>query len=164
MARLTAKQEKFVQGLVSGLSQRQAYIAAYPSAKKWKENNVDSNASQLFKNTKVLQRYNELMDEHKDKALWTREEAVNELKWLFNQAKESINLHDEGYVRQGTANAILGAIQELNKLELLYPLDQRQAKKIDIENNSKEESGGIEGQILIVDEWSDSNEEITSED
>ena len=29
---LTAKQEKFVQGLVSGLSQRQAYRQAYPNA------------------------------------------------------------------------------------------------------------------------------------
>lgn len=151
MARLTAKQEKFVQGLVSGLSQRQAYIAAYPSAKKWKENNVDSNASQLFKNTKVLQRYNELMDAHKDKALWTREEAVNELKWLFNQAKESINLHDEGYVRQGTANAILGAIQELNKLELLYPLDQRQAKKTDRDLEDGFD-GSAETVIFMTDE------------
>ena len=34
-------------------------------------------------------------------------------------------------MRKGTADALLGAIQELNKLELLYPLDQRQAKKVD---------------------------------
>lgn len=131
MARLTTKQEKFVQGLVSGLSQRKAYIEAGYSVTGKSDEYVDIRASELMKNSKVIVRYNELMDEHKEKALWTREEAVNELKWLFNQAKESINLHDEGYVRQGTANAILGAIQELNKLELLYPLDQRQAKKAD---------------------------------
>lgn len=128
---LTAKQEKFVQGLVSGLSQRQAYIEAGYATKGKSDTTIDANASRLFKNSKVLARYNELMDEHKNKALWTREEAVNNLKWLADRAMQSIDMMDEGYVRQGTANALLGAIQELNKLELLYPLDQRQAKKAD---------------------------------
>ena len=140
-----------MQGLVAGLSQRQAYIEAYPSAKKWKEQNVDSKASNLLKSDKVQARYQALLEEHKNKALWTREEAVNELKWLFNQAKESINLHDEGYVRQGTANAILGAIQELNKLELLYPLDQRQAKKADRDLEDGFD-GSAETVIFMTDE------------
>lgn len=151
MSNLTTKQEKYVQGLVAGLSQRQAYIEAYPSAKKWKEQNVDSKASNLLKSDKVQARYQALLEEHKNKALWTREEAVNELKWLFNQAKESINLHDEGYVRQGTANAILGAIQELNKLELLYPLDQRQAKKADRDLEDGFD-GSAETVIFMTDE------------
>lgn len=64
------------------------------------------------------------MDEHKAKALWTREEAVEALKWLYNQGIVSIKEHDEGYVRQGTSSAILGAIQELNKLEDLYPSEK----------------------------------------
>ena len=83
MSKLTAKQEKYVQGLVAGLSQRQAYIKAYPNARKWNDNSVDSRASNLLKNDKVLTRYNELMDEHKDKALWTRDDSVNKLIWLI---------------------------------------------------------------------------------
>lgn len=133
MTRLTAKQEKYVQGLIAGLSQRQAYIKAYPNARKWNDNSVDSRASNLLKNDKVLTRYNELLDEHKNKALWTREDAVNKLIWLAERAMESIEGQDEGYVRQGTSGALINAIQELNKLELLYPLDQRQAKKVDVE-------------------------------
>ena len=127
---LTAKQEKFVQGLVSGLSQRQAYYEAFPNSKKWKPETVDVKASELFKHDKVLVRYNELMDEHKNKALWTREEAINELKWLYKQAIKSIKEQDEGYVRQGTSSALLGAIQELNKLEDLYPSDKHQVEHI----------------------------------
>ena len=61
------------------------------------------------------------MGEHKAKALWTREEAVKDLIWLKEQAKSSIELDDEGYVRQGTSGAYISAIQELNKLEDLYP-------------------------------------------
>ena len=133
VTRLTAKQERYVQGLVAGLSQRQAYIKAYPNARKWNDNSVDSRASNLLKTDKVLTRYNELLDEHKDKALWTREDSVNKLIWLIEKATVSIEEHDEGYTRQATANALLNAVQELNKLELLYPLDQRQAKKIDTE-------------------------------
>lgn len=123
--KLTPKQEKFVQGLVSGLSQRQAYKKAYPNARKWNDNSVDSRASNLFKNDKVLTRYNEIMNEHKEKALWTREEAVEALKWLYKQSVTSIKEHDEGYVRQGTSSAIVSAIQELNKLEDLYPSDKQ---------------------------------------
>ena len=127
---LTPKQEKYVQGLVAGLSQRQAYIQAYPKASDWKENSVDRQASTLLKNPKVLARYNALMEEHKSKALWTREEAVNKLKWLYKQAIKSIEDQDEGYVRQGTSSALLGAIQELNKLEDLYPSDKHQVEHI----------------------------------
>ena len=133
MARLTAKQEKYVQGLVAGLSQRKAYREAYPNSTKWKDSTVDSKASHLLKENKVTARYGELMDEHKDKALWTREHAGNKLIWLVARAMESIEEQDEGYVRQGTSGALINAIQELNKLELLYPLDQRQAKKVDVE-------------------------------
>lgn len=127
---LTAKREKFVRGLVSGLSQRQAYYEAYPNSKKWKPETVDNKASKLFKENEILARYNELMEEHKNKALWTREEAVNELKWLYQQAIKSIKEQDEGYVRQGTSSALLGAIQELNKLEDLYPSDKHQVEHI----------------------------------
>lgn len=120
---LTAKQEKFVQGLVSGLSQRQAYYEAFPNSKKWKPETVDNKASKLFKESEILARYNALMDEHKEKALWTREEAVNDLKWLKEQAKQSIldEKFDNGYVRQGSATAFINAIKELNSLEDIYP-------------------------------------------
>ena len=127
---LTAKQEKFVQGLVAGLSQRQAYREAFPNSKKWKPETIDSKASALFNSGKVLARYQQLIDEHKQKALWTREESVTKLRWLAEQAEQSIINQDEGYVRQGTANALLGAIQELNKLEDLYPSEKHQLEHI----------------------------------
>ena len=127
---LTAKREKFVRGLVAGLSQRQAYYEAYPNSKKWKPETVDNKASKLFKENEILARYNALMEEHKDKALWTREEAVNGFKWLYKQAIKSIEEQDEGYVRQGTSSALLGAIQELNKLEDLYPSDKHQVEHV----------------------------------
>ena len=98
-----------------------------------KDATIDNNAYKLMQKNEILTRYNELMAEHKEKALWTREDSINKLIWLIEKATVSIEEHDEGYTRQATANALLNAVQELNKLELLYPLDQRQAKKVDSE-------------------------------
>lgn len=134
---LTAKQEKYVQGLVAGLSQRQAYKEAY-NTERMKDNTIDNKASKLFKGNEIRARYNALMDEHKEKALWTREEAVNTLKWLLDKSMQSIEVQDEGYVRQGTSNAIVAAIKELNELELLYPLKKKQVEKIDSEIHKDE--------------------------
>lgn len=131
VVKLTAKQEFYVQGLISGLSQREAYKRAYPST-KMKDKTIDEVASKMLKNTKVYTRYAELMNEHSEKALWTREQSVNTLKWLLNQSIESVKSEkfDKGYVRQGTANAIVSAVKELNELELLYPLKQAQLERI----------------------------------
>lgn len=123
---LTTKQEKYVQGLVAGLSQREAYKQAGYATEGKSDNTIDANASRLFKNSKVLTRYNELIEEHKTKALWTREEAINKLKWLMSKAESSIEIQDEGYVRQGTSTAFVNTIQELNKLEGLYPSEKQE--------------------------------------
>lgn len=155
MAKLTAKQEKYVQGLVAGLSQRKAYRVAYPSSNKWKDATVDNKASALLREDEILARYNELMDEHKAKALWTREEAVSTLKWLVERSISSIDEQDEGYVRQGTSNALVAAIKELNELELLYPIKAKQVQKLDAEinkddtqENKLEELFGILGETI----------------
>jgi phage terminase small subunit len=113
---LTTKQEKFVQGLISGLSQREAYKRSYDCS-NMKDSTIDVKASQLYSNGKIRIRYDELITEHKSKALWTREESVSDLKWLKEQAKSSII---EIGVRQANTNAMLNAIKELNELEDLY--------------------------------------------
>lgn len=66
------RHEKFVQNLVAGMSQRKAYRDAYPSAEKWKDSTVDSQASRLFGDRKVFARYNEIQEEQKKAALLTR--------------------------------------------------------------------------------------------
>lgn len=84
VAKLTSKQEKFVQGVISGLSQREAYRQAYPSSIKWTDNAVDVNACKLLNNAKVLLRYNELRDrlvkEAEDECIVTAKDVLRELK------------------------------------------------------------------------------------
>lgn len=113
MDKLTPKQELFVQGIISGLSQRQAYRKAYPSAKKWRDNVVDNKASELLKNGEVLVRYRELLKQFSNMSLWSREHAFNEYEWLKNKARASIE--NDG-IRQANSNAFLSALEGMNNM------------------------------------------------
>ena len=117
MAGLTPKQEKFVQALVAGKSQREAYKAAY-NATNMKDETIDRKACELLKNGKVTARYDELMEEHKNKALYTREEAVKDLIWIKNEAKKDIK---ENGFRQANSTTYVNSIKELSTLNDLYP-------------------------------------------
>lgn len=113
MDKLTPKQELFVQGIISGLSQRQAYRQAYPSAKGWLDSSVDSKAAVLLQNVKVLSRYRELLKQFSNMSLWSREQAFNEYEWLKNKARASIE--NEG-IRQANSSAFLSALDGMNNM------------------------------------------------
>ena len=129
MAKLTAKQEKYVQGLVAGLSQRKAYREAY-STKNMKDATIDNNAYKLMQKNEISTRYNELMDEYKEKAIWTREKATEKLLWLINMSE--VDLEEKGF-RLANSSAYLNAIKELNEIALIYPVKAKQIEKIDSE-------------------------------
>ena len=127
---LTSKQEKFIQALVAGKSQRQAYKEAY-NATKMKDETIDTRACELLKNSKVKARYDELLEEHKNKALYTREEMVNDLIWIKEKAKEDIKNPKKG-LKQANGTIFINAIKELGELNELYP-----SKKQDIKMDAK---------------------------
>jgi phage terminase small subunit len=76
--KLTVKQEKFVQGLFAGLSQRETYKQAY-SAKKMTDNQIDVEASKLANNPKITLRLDELTNELKQRNMVTVEKVIAEL-------------------------------------------------------------------------------------
>ena len=129
---LTPKQEKFIQGIVSGkLSQRDAYKQAYNTS-RMKDETIDKRASELFNNREVKGRYKALMEEHKKKALWSREQSVNDLMMLKDEAWMSIS---EKGMNQTNSNAFINAVKELNELELR---DRLKEKKIEADIKKKE--------------------------
>ena len=105
--KLTDKQEKFVQGLIAGKTQREAYRAAYPNCKA-SDKVVDVKASQLFDVDKVRIRYNEIHDrlikEAEDECIVTAKEVLAELKrigfadikdFLSFKTKKTVVAHDK---------------------------------------------------------------------
>lgn len=75
--KLTPKQEKYVQGLFAGLSQREAYKQAY-SCNNWKDNSIDREASVLASKPKIFQRLKELQDEYQERNMVTKERVLQE--------------------------------------------------------------------------------------
>lgn len=76
--KMTPKQERFVQGLFAGLSQREAYKEAFPSSLKWQPETIDARACELAKNSKVVVRMNELTNELKQRNMITVEKTLAE--------------------------------------------------------------------------------------
>ena len=84
MEKLTIQQETFVQELIKGQTQRQAYYIAYPHTKKWKPSSVDERASRLFNTVKVKSRFeqlkNRVIQEAEEEAIVSAKEVLKELK------------------------------------------------------------------------------------
>lgn len=73
--KLTVKQERFVQGLFAGLSQREAYKSAY-NAVNMKDSTIDTRACLLAKESKISKRLQELQDELKERNMVTAEKVL----------------------------------------------------------------------------------------
>lgn len=124
---LTDKQEIYIQNLVKGLSQRQAYREAYPKSKNWKDKTVDNRASKLFNTYEVFTRYQELQKEkaedQRQKNLWSYEQSVKGLMWIIQQSQ--LDIREKG-LRQANGTVFINALKELNELQGLG--EQREAK------------------------------------
>lgn len=79
---LNIKQEKFIQNIINGMSQRQAYKDAYNA--NYSDKSIDEKASTLFNSEKVQERYKELLKELEDKAIMTAKERMIWLSKVIN--------------------------------------------------------------------------------
>lgn len=132
---LTTKQEIFVQRLLEGNTQAEAYRFAY-NCENMKDKTIIEKASKLMAQSNIRARYEELLEEHKQKALWSRSKAEEKLMWLLDKSQEDIEYRG---LKQANSNSMLNTIKELNTLTDLYPkknkeedvnLEDREAEKI----------------------------------
>lgn len=119
-----ARHEKFAQELAKGISQRKAYRVAFPRSEKWKDETVDSKASALAKNDKVLARVEELKAAAASNAVMT---ATQRKEWLT----ELINSEDEA-----TPN-------KLKAIDILNKMDGEYTEKVAINGNVNNPMAGL---------------------
>ena len=120
---LTAKQEKFVQNLIKGMSQREAYKNSYNNNMTDKQ--IDEEACKLLKNPKVNQRYNELIQKAEDEAIMS---AIERKKWLTKvingEIKEESKYYDDHevvvYEKDADISTKIKALDTLNKMDNAY--------------------------------------------
>lgn len=105
--KLNVKQEKFIQGLINGLSQRQAYKEAYNP--KYSDKIVDNRACELFNKDEIQVRYKELLEKMQEKSIMT---AIERRKWLTDIINGKIK-HDG---KTANFNEKLKALEMLNKM------------------------------------------------
>ncbi len=120
-----ARHEKFAQELVQGTSQRKAYRVAFPKSVNWKDETVDSKASNLSKNDKVLARVKELQEEISSKAIMTAQERLEFLSGIvkdINQEKIVIETEEGKKEFEVPANLDkkMKAIDLMNKMQGEY--------------------------------------------
>jgi phage terminase small subunit len=103
---LTAKQEAFVQNIIQGMSQADAYRSAY-SCKNMSDNAIYVNASKLASDAKVTLRLKELREQLAKPSIMSAQER---LKWLTDRiADDNVDI-----------NAKLKAIDIMNKMQGEY--------------------------------------------
>jgi phage terminase small subunit len=124
--KLTAKQEAFCQAIADGMTQADAYRAAY-NAGKMSDKAIWVKASELMSDGKVSVRVAELKQALADKQLWSREMSVKGLVAAYRVANEGKN-----------ASGMTGAIKELNAMH-----GYNEPAKVDLNHK------GIVTQIVI---------------
>lgn len=117
---LNIKQEKFIQNIINGMSQRQAYKDAYNA--KYKDEDIDSKASNLFNSDKVQARYKELLKELEDKSIMSAKERMIWLTDVIQGRIKHITYGSEGqeYENEAYINDKMKAIDILNKMSGEY--------------------------------------------
>ena len=87
---LTPKQEAFVQNIIQGMSQADAYRSAY-SCKNMSDNSIYVNASKLVADTKVAQRLKELREQLAKPSIMSAQERLEWLTGLIKRDEEGVS-------------------------------------------------------------------------
>ena len=103
---LTAKQEQFVQNIIQGMSQADAYRSAYPN-QRMSDKTVWETASKLMTNPKVIARLTELRNQLAKPSIMSAQER---LEWLTERITDD----------DVDINAKLKAIDIMNKMQGEY--------------------------------------------
>jgi len=138
---LNAKQEKFIQNIVKGMSQREAYKDAYKV--NYKDEAIDSKACALFNSDKVQNRYKELIKATEDEAIMS---AIERKKWLTKvingEIKEESKYYDDHevviYEKDADIGTKIKALDTLNKMSGEYITKVEGNVNLSYENAIKE--------------------------
>ena len=141
---LTPKQEKFIQNIISGMSQREAYKNSY-NAKNMADDTIDNKACKLFNSDKIRARYQELMKRLENNAIMTAEERMIWLTKVINcDVKVKQEYDNEIKEYDPYMSDRLKALDMLNKMDGQYTTKIEGNLGITYEEAIKQVSGNDE--------------------
>ena len=138
---LNIKQEKFIQNIIKGMSQREAYKDAYNA--KYKDEVIDVRACELFNSSKVQVRYKEIMNQLEDKAIMSAKERII---WLSKVVKGDIKHtsydgNGNSYENEAYISDKMKAIDIMNKMTGEYTTNIKGNVSLSYEQALKKVSG-----------------------
>ena len=138
---LRPKQEKFIQNIINGMSQRQAYKDAYNA--KYSEKSIDEKASTLFNSEKVQERYKELLKKLEDESIMSAKERR---QWLTKVIKGDIkhtsyDNNGNAYENEAYISDKMKAIDIMNKMDGEYTTNIKGNLSLTYEEALKKVSG-----------------------
>ncbi len=121
--KLNIKQENFIQNIVKGMSQRQAYKEAYQV--NYSDEAIDSKASALFNTDKVQIRYKELIGELESDTIMSAKERMEWLTKVVNgEIKDKDTFWQDGEPvdrdKEARLDTKIKALDTLNKMSGVY--------------------------------------------
>lgn len=129
--KLTKNQEMFVQAIMAGHGQSEAYKIAYPKANNWTPGAVATEAYRMMKKPQIAARLEELQSNYQKhlefSSFYGRDELLYDFLYLKEKSEESI---DDVGVRQANSNAYVNALKNIGEILSLYP-----DKKVDLNAN-----------------------------
>ena len=129
--KLTRQQEMFVQAIMAGHGQSEAYKIAYPKANNWTPQAVATEAYRMMKKPQIAARIEELQSNYQKHlefaTFYDRNQLLYDFLYLKEKSEESI---DDLGVRQANSNAYVNALKNIGELLDLYP-----DKKVDLNAN-----------------------------
>lgn len=131
--------EIFCRAIIEDKTQYEAYLLAYPNAKKWKRNTVDKAASVFAKSEEVQKRLAELRKEAEIKTAITFEKVLNEIASvafsdigdyieivqgavIFKDSNKKNKMGCINEVKQGKAGMSIRMHDKLKALEMICKL------------------------------------------
>ena len=166
--KLTRQQEMFVQAIMAGHGQSEAYKIAYPKANNWTPQAVATEAYRMMKKPHIAARIEELQNNYQKhlefSTFYDRDQLLWDFYYLKEKSEESID--DQG-VRQANSNALVNALKNIGEILSLYPdkkLDLNANISSDFEINilgdSAPDNDAIEGTCNEVDEVPELDEPV----
>lgn len=169
--RLTVKQEKYVQGLFAGLTQREAYKQAF-NCTTMLDKTVDEASCKLAADYKIITRLNDLQEEFKNRNMVTVERVLKEYaklgffdpRKLFNadgSPKNIIDLDDEtaaavagldvqeAYEGSGEYREFVGYVKKYKLTDKKGALDSM-AKYLGMFKDEVKLSGGLDNSVVNI--------------
>ena len=129
--KLTRQQEMFVQAIMAGHGQSEAYKIAYPKSNNWTPQAVATEAYRMMKKPQIAARIEELQSNYQKHlefaTFYDRNQLLYDFLYLKEKSEESI---DDLGVRQANSNAYVNALKNIGELLDLYP-----DKKVDLNAN-----------------------------